>query len=575
MTKILLVNIPAGPYPTDYPPVGISRVIEGVDPKLNCDFYFYDLDYFRPSFEEIKSKIQSYGPDIIGISATLTPGYSYVKKLSLFIKNNFPNVIQVLGGETTVISNIILLKTKIDFCVTGESEPTFSNLISKLQKDNFNIKDRETYKNIRGLVFLLDNIPYFTGYAEETNIIRQVNYELMAKFTDLNHYMQNVNGQFYRIRINKHEMDGFFNLFYKHNLNKKMATVFASKGCVGGCTYCHRFFKGYKAIEPDKMINYMENLTRKYDIGMIQFAEENFGSNTKATSKIINYLGERKINWAASAVRSDTVNENKIREWKAAGCVNINFGTESCSKKILNIMEKRITVEQNVNAIKLCRKYDIFVITGLMLGMPGENEKTVRETIDALATTLPDNINMPYEVCTPWLQAIPGTPVYEYARRIGFIENSLDGEERYIESLNDKNSSEISQYLNFTDYEKEEIAYWPYYVFLELIASYIKKHGIWKIIKYKKANRFIYGLIYSMLPRIIRKTLLKYFSVISYFGFINLFKLIFYKNIFKKKKKYFNNIDQSIKKIYKDMPITVREDEKYTYILREGRITGR
>ncbi|MEW6558267.1 MAG: hypothetical protein AB1349_13135 [Elusimicrobiota bacterium] len=108
MTKILLINIPSGPYPTDYPPVGISRVMEGLDPSLNCECYFYDLDYFRPSFEEIKNKIQSYNPDIIDFSAVLTPAYLYVKKLSIFLKNNFPNIIQVLGGEMAVISNILL-----------------------------------------------------------------------------------------------------------------------------------------------------------------------------------------------------------------------------------------------------------------------------------------------------------------------------------------------------------------------------------------------------------------------------------------------------------------------------------
>ncbi|MDD5473274.1 MAG: hypothetical protein PHU34_03895 [Candidatus Methanoperedens sp.] len=86
MTNILLMNIPSGPSPTDYPPVGISRVIEGINPDLNCNLSFFDLDYYRPSFEEIKNKIQSFSPQIIGFSAILTPAYSYLKELSIFIK---------------------------------------------------------------------------------------------------------------------------------------------------------------------------------------------------------------------------------------------------------------------------------------------------------------------------------------------------------------------------------------------------------------------------------------------------------------------------------------------------------
>ncbi len=133
MTKILLMNIPSGPGSTDFPPVSISRVIEGINPSLNCEISFLDLAYYRLSFEEIKEKVQSLSPKIIGFSAVVTVSYAYLKRLSIFIKKSFPTTIQVLGGEMAVISNIILQKTNIDFCVTGESEPTFSNLIAKLK----------------------------------------------------------------------------------------------------------------------------------------------------------------------------------------------------------------------------------------------------------------------------------------------------------------------------------------------------------------------------------------------------------------------------------------------------------
>ena len=48
------------------------------------------------------------------------------------------------------------------------------------------------------------------------------------------------------------------------------------------------------------------------------------------------------------------------------------------------------------------------------------------------------------------------------------------------------NADEIKQYLNFTDYEKEEVAYWEYYIYFELIVAYIKKHGYVKVLKHKR-----------------------------------------------------------------------------------------
>lgn len=571
MTKILLVNIPSGPYPTDYPPVGISRVIEGLNSDLNCEVSFLDLDYYRPSFEEIENKIQKFKPQIVGFSAILTTAYSYLKELSHFIKKCFPDIVQVAGGEMTVISNIILLKTKVDFCVTGESEPTFSELISKLQQSKFETKNKEKYKNIKGLVFLLDGIPYFTEYAEESaNGLRQMNYDFISKFTNLEHYMPLVTGQRFRRGINKYEIENFFSLFHPANIKKRMVNVYTSKGCVNKCTFCHRFFKGYKVIQPDDVINYVEELTSKYDIGLIIFAEENFGLNSVATDKIINYLKEKKINWSGGAVRVKTINEDIIKKWKDMGCVNIGFGIESCSQRMLDVMEKRTTVTENLNALRLCAKYNLNSGVLLLIGMPGETEETIDETISNLSTVIPDDINIPYEICINWFQAVPGTPGYEYARRIGFIKNTLEEEEKYIEGLYNVNANDIKHYLNFTDYQKEEIAYWKDYIFLELIVAYIKKHGIFNVLKHKKANRYKYGLIYMTFPKIIRKFLLKYFTIVRYFGLKNLLSFLCRK-LFTKKQKYFANICNSLRAINKSIPSVVREDDIYTSILREGR----
>jgi len=571
MTKILLVNIPNGQFPTDYPPVGISRVMEGINPSLNCELVFYNLDLYRPQMEVIAKKIREVSPQIIGMSAVLTHAYVYVKELSLYLNEQFPEIIQVLGGEMASISNILLHKTKIEFCVTGESEPTFSKLISKLEELNYNTEDKNAFNEIKGLVYILKGMSYFTGYEDETNcIVREPNYELLSKYSDISHYIQKVNGQFYKIRINKNDINSYLNLLKPFNKNKNMLTLFASKGCVGTCTYCHRFFKGYRTIDPDEVINYIEYYRKKYDAGMIQFAEENFGSNKRMTAKIVQYLKDNNLNWAAGAVRASTIDEETIKQWRDSGCVNVNFGIESCSDKILEIMGKRITAEQNIKALDLCKKNGVFSIIGLVIGMPGETEQTIEETISALIKIIPDDFNMPLEVCTQWFQAVPGTEGYEYARNIGFIGYTLDEEEKYMETLYEVTAQDIKHYLNFTDYEKEEISYWRDYILIELTAAYIKKHGYFKVVLNKNARRYKLVAMYMLMPRILRKNVLKYAYVIKDFGVIGLLFLL-YKKLFKKRNSSFNKINGSLKKINEVIRLPIREDDVYTYILRFGR----
>ncbi|HAO92847.1 MAG: hypothetical protein A2X93_04465 [Deltaproteobacteria bacterium GWC2_56_8] len=575
MTKILLMNIPAGPIPSDYPPVAISRVMEGIDPSLGCEVSFLNLDLYRPSFDSIRESIDRFAPDIIGISAMLTPSYAYLKKLSNFVGESFPSVIQILGGQMNVIANIILKKTRINFCVIGESEPAFSILIGKLMETGFDIKDASPFVDIKGLVFLRDNKPFFTGYGpEDSNAgTRQFNYRLVSRFSALDNYIHRVDGQYFKVRLANSDISGLFSLFRPENLDKNLATVFTSKGCVNRCTFCHRFTKGYKVLGGSGVIEYIEALRADHNAGLLLFSEENFGNHRKATARLVEYLKTSGLNWAAPAVRVKSVNEEILKSWKEAGCVHVNFGIESLSQKILDVMEKNSTVEENLEAIRLCFKHRLFTVIGLVIGMPGETEETIEETIKNLSSVVPDDIDFPFEVYVNFVQAIPGTPVYEYARKMGFISNTIDEEEKYIESLHDVDANEIGHYLNFTDYEKEELAYWKYYISMELITAYIRKNGYLKVLRKKRTRPYRIGLAYSVLPKFIRKFALKYALLARHSGVKGLVATITRKiqKGFAGEESRFVKVNKSLRKINSEMAIDTREDDLSTAILRESR----
>ncbi|MBI5469349.1 MAG: radical SAM protein [Deltaproteobacteria bacterium] len=575
MARILLMNIPAGPFPSDYPPVAISRVMEGIDSSLGCEAAFLNLDFYRLPFEEIAGRIKDFSPDIIGISAMLTPSYSYVKRLSNFIGERFPHVVQVLGGQMNVIANIILLRTKVMFCVIGESEPVFSSLIRLLKEDGFRPVGMERYAQIKGLVFLRDNAPFFTGYGTENKEsgVRQFNYSLISRFTSLENYIHRIDGQYFKVRLPNSSMEDLMKLFRPENIGKNLATAFTSKGCVNRCTFCHRFTKGYQVIGNDDVISYIEALKKDQNVGMLLFSEENFGNHKKSTAALVEYLRTSGINWAAPAVRVRSINEEMIRSWKDAGCVHVNFGIESLSQKILDVMEKNSTVEENMEAIRLCYRYGIFTVLGLVIGMPGETEETIEETISNLSAVIPDDISIPFEVYINFVQAIPGTPVYEYARKVGLIGNSIDEEERYIEGLYDIDANEIRHYLNFTDYGKEELAYWKYYISMELVTAYIRKNGFFNVLGRKRTRPYRIGLAYSLIPKGIRKPALKYALAIKTFGIGSPLRIFHkkLKRLFTGESARFSFIDRSLRKINRELPDIQRGDDTSTAVLRESR----
>ena len=78
------------------------------------------------------------------------------------------------------------------------------------------------------------------------------------------------------------------------------------------------------------------------------------------------------------------ITEDLLSLMKKAGCVGIEYGFESGNQKMLNIINKRVTVEQNRSAAMWTHEAGIFTSPALVLAMPGETNETVNETIEFL-----------------------------------------------------------------------------------------------------------------------------------------------------------------------------------------------
>ena len=62
------------------------------------------------------------------------------------------------------------------------------------------------------------------------------------------------------------------------------------------------------------------------------------------------------------------------------GCYEIAFGAETGSQKILDNIHKRTTVEMNYKTIEYANKHGLIVKAFILIGLPGENLETLKET---------------------------------------------------------------------------------------------------------------------------------------------------------------------------------------------------
>jgi anaerobic magnesium-protoporphyrin IX monomethyl ester cyclase len=151
-----------------------------------------------------------------------------------------------------------------------------------------------------------------------------------------------------------------------------------------------------------------------------------------------------QIKWTCNS-RVDYVDEEMLRLMGQAGCWLISWGIESANEKILKMARKGYRKEQAYSALQWAKAAGIKNWGYFIIGLPGETEATIRETID-YAKALPLDIAL-FHVAAPY----PGTPFFYEALANQWFRPGVKWE------AVDMDRSTVLDYTNLT---AEELAYW-------------------------------------------------------------------------------------------------------------------
>jgi radical SAM superfamily enzyme YgiQ (UPF0313 family) len=193
--------------------------------------------------------------------------------------------------------------------------------------------------------------------------------------------------------------------------NARMGCLLTSRGCPYHCTFCHNSFKNikYRFNSAKRVVDEIEFLIKEYHIEALFFIEDNFFVNKERVQEVCNLIIERGINipWGANA-RVDNLDEETLILAKKAGCIQVTFGWESGSQKMLDKYEKGTTIKQNEDSIKICNNVGIMANGTVMIGGPGETIEDMELTRKFM---IENNISGGVGVCvtTPF----PGTKLWE------------------------------------------------------------------------------------------------------------------------------------------------------------------
>ena len=484
--KIIIATIPLRGTPTDFPPMGSLSVITSLKRAGFTNAHFYNADLLRPTFNEIIDYIKKEQPDIFGISAVVSTAYAYTKKLSLAVKEALPQTTVIMGGNLGASAEVILKKTAVEYLCTGEGEKTAVAFVNRW----LTAKKKSDFTDIEGLAFLDEKeelviAPYPTPIAAEE--VYDIDWSILEELDQMSYYVK----AFDSARIEIYFPDDP-RKFESHRQGKTFAILSASKGCVARCTFCHRWDKGIRYIPVPIVMQRIDYLIEKHNVGFMSFGDENFGTDKQWLEQFLEEMKKRNLLWRVSGMRVNCIDPEWIGKMKDAGCTSILYGMESGSQKILDVMEKVTTAEQNRNTVQWMAESKMFTIIQLVIGMPGETPETIKESGNLTCHFVEQSPEIdPNNLSVNFSQALPGTPLYETARRRGFIGPTLEDEEEYLIRISDRDARDGETYINFTDYPKLYLEKWYFEICNRTRNAYIKKWGInqyWEIVLH--SNRF-------------------------------------------------------------------------------------
>lgn len=387
--KVLLISPPREVLqPACFPPMGLAYI----GAVLKQDRHEVRIiDAASYSCKRLEREILATNPDVVGITCWTIERVQTFKTAQIS-KQCVPQAKIIIGGQhATAFPEHMFKLAHADVVVLGEGEETMSELMSCFENN-------DDISHIRGIVYQNGSKTIYTEPRELIEDLDGIPFPIYDDF-DLKRY----NGL--------------------PETKSLAAAIITSRGCPYDCIYCSSaiFWKRrWRSRTSENVLGEIEWLYRDYNVRSLIFFDDLFFLNKNRAIEICKGIIEKnlELSWVAEG-RVNSVDRELLQWMKKAGCYRIDYGVESGSPQILKNINKKITVGQIKRTFKLTHEVRIKPDAYLMVGNPGENEKTINETIQLMKEIKPYYTNTGSIL---WI--LPNTKLYERSKKLGIIDDN-------------------------------------------------------------------------------------------------------------------------------------------------------
>jgi anaerobic magnesium-protoporphyrin IX monomethyl ester cyclase len=312
--------------------------------------------------------------DLFGITC-VTPNFEMSSQIANLLKESETRTPIVVGGvHPTVLPWDVLRNIQCDVVVRGEAELILENLMNDFRNDEL--------KQI------------YDGFVVPSHLIPRPARHLV----DLHRYSPG---------------------------GEEATPVYTSRGCSFNCSFCSKLTgRTYRPIPLKQVLDEIQEVI-SYGFKHVVFGDDNIGIQPQRLEELLNSIKPLGITFRLNQ-DARHVKERLLELASEAGCTEISYGIESGSQKMLDLMNKQNTVEQNRRAIELTRNHGMSAKAYFMVNFPGETEETVKDTLRFAEVAMPDK----------WLLSafapLPGCEVFSHPDKFGITWMSKNWGDYYL-----------------------------------------------------------------------------------------------------------------------------------------------
>jgi len=344
------------------------------------------------AFDDFARVLDHQRPRVVGIAVNLMTKRHALRMIAIARQ---AGALVVVGGPDPPHHAESYLKAGADVVVVGEGEQTIAEIVGGA-----------SLEDIAGIVFT----------AADGTIVR----------TRPRALLPDLDAQPFPDR-EAVDLAAYLDAWRRHH-GAGTVSLITARGCPYSCSWCSRsvFGETHRRRSVGNVADEVEAIVDRYHPERLWYADDVFGIHRGWTINYAAELERRRLRLPFECIsRAERIDDDVADALVSLGCFRVWIGSESGSQRILDAMNRKVTIDQVRETSARLKRRGIEVGMFIMLGFDGEGTEDLRATIDHLKKTGPDVF------LTTVSYPIKGTPYYDrVADRLAARTNWEEGTDR-------------------------------------------------------------------------------------------------------------------------------------------------